>query len=65
LWGDKVVWEGDVGLPRSNEWDLVRLPAIPADLKELPLMLRVTNVRDSESMFGLVFVGPIRLVEMP
>ncbi len=65
-WGDKVVWEGDVGLPRTgNEWDLVKLPPIPADLKDLPLKLRVVSHRDADAMHGLVFVGPIRLVEMP
>lgn len=66
LWGDKVVWEGDVGLPRVGcEWDLVTLPSIPADLKNLDLRLRVIDKRDSNGMRAIVFVGPIRLVEMP
>ncbi|MBI4581796.1 MAG: hypothetical protein HY718_19020 [Planctomycetes bacterium] len=66
LWDDKIVWEADVGLPRTGcEWDLVKLPTVPPDLKELPLRLRAIDPRDSNGLHAIAFVGPIRLVEMP
>lgn len=66
LWGDEVVWEADVGLPRTGrEWELVGLPPIPEDLTELNLRLRVIDKRDSSGMRAIVFVGPVRLVQMP
>lgn len=65
-WDDKVLWEADVGLPRNgSEWDLVRLPPLPESVAELPLRLRVWNLRDSDGIQGIAFVGPIRLVEIP
>jgi hypothetical protein len=66
LWGDRVVWEADLGLSRENcEWDLVRLPAVPETLKERPLRLRVVHHKDSDGMHPLAVVGPVRLVELP
>ncbi len=66
LWGDKVLWEGDAGLPRNGcEWDLVRLPPIPDTVTELPLRVRVVDKRDSDGTQAIVFVGPLRLVEIP
>jgi hypothetical protein len=66
LWGDKVLWQGDLGLPRTGcEWDVVPLPTLPADLQELPLRIRVSVLRDSSGMRTIAFVGPPRLVELP
>ncbi len=66
IWGDRVLWERDVGLPRDgSEWDLVRLPVVPETLAELPLRLRVVDRKNSNGMRAIVFVGPIRLVELP
>jgi hypothetical protein len=66
LWGDRVVWEADPGLPRAGgEWSLVSLPPIPTDVNELDLRLRVIDKRDSNGMRAIVFVGPLRLVQMP
>jgi len=66
LWQDRVVWEADPGLPRTGcEWSLVSLPPIPEDVKELDLRLRVVDQRDSNGMRAIVFVGPLRLVQMP
>jgi hypothetical protein len=66
LWGDRILWEGDVGLPRDGRpWDLVRLPVIPDNVSELALRLRVQDRKDSQGMQAIVFVGPIRLVEVP
>jgi len=66
LWGDRILWQQDVGLPRDrHEWDLVRLPTVPDDVSELPLRLRVIHLKNADGMRPIVFVGPIRLVEMP
>ena len=66
LWGERVLWQGDVGLPRAGcEWEMIPLPKIPRDLPALPLRLRVTDRRDSNGMRAIVFVGPIRLIELP
>jgi len=67
LRGEQVLWTGDVGLPREGRpWDLVRLPPIPEDHPaELSLRLRAVCLKDSDGMQAIVFVGPIRLVELP
>ena len=66
LWGDRILWQQDIGLPRDrHEWDLVRLPTVPDDVSELPLRLRVIHLKNADGMRPIVFVGPLRLVEMP
>ena len=66
LWEDRVLWEGDVGLPRDGRpWDLIRLPVIPDDVSELRFRLRVQDRKDSQGMQAIVFVGPLHLVEVP
>lgn len=65
LWGDRILWQEDVGVHRVNgQWFMARLPLIPADLSELPLRLRVEDVKDTQKNFCIVFVGPIRLMEL-
>jgi len=65
LWGEKVLWEYDVGWSREDgQWSVVRLPTIPEDVDELVLRLRVEELK-SVTGHGLVFVGPIRLIQLP
>jgi len=65
-WGDKLLWEMDLGPKRiEGEWFVVPLPEIPADVKELSLQLRVVDRRAAVSNQTIAFVSPIRLVEMP
>ncbi len=64
-WDDKTLWEADLGRPREQgEWFMVKLPAMPEDLSELSLRLRVEDRRIVLGP-GIVFVGPIRLIELP
>jgi hypothetical protein len=65
-WGDKVLWEADMGhLPERGDWSLVRLPRIPDEVKELKLRLRAEDRNLSHGNYTLCFVGPIRLLELP
>ena len=65
LWGEKVLWEADLGWTReTGEWLVVKLPTIPEGVAELPLRLRVEELR-RVSGSGLVFFGPIRLIQLP
>jgi hypothetical protein len=66
LMGDKLVWQGDIGLSRTGrEWEVARLPLLPAEQAELSLRVRVIDRKDSSGMRGIVFVGPLRLIELP
>jgi hypothetical protein len=40
------------------------LPSLPADLKTLPLRLRVEDYRPAKANPEIVYVGPIRLLEL-
>ena len=40
------------------------LPPLPADLKTLPLRLRVEDYRPAKNNPEIVYVGPIRLLEL-
>ena len=61
---DKVLWQADIGVHRNDgEWFLVKLPILPPDVSKLNLRLRVEDIRDF-ALDAMVFVGPIRLVEM-
>lgn len=65
LWGDRELWRADLGIPRLNgEWFVVPLPELPADLKTLPLRLRVEDYRGAKNNLEIVYVGPIRLLEL-
>lgn len=66
VWGDKVLWEADMGrLPGKGEWFMVRLPRIPDDVKELKLRVRVEDRRTSMNNYTISYFGPIRLMELP
>ena len=65
LWGEQEVWKADLGIPRfSGEWFVAPLPSLPADLKTLPLRLRVEDYRPAKANPEIVYVGPIRLLEL-
>lgn len=65
LWGDKPVWKADLGIPRlTGEWFVVPLPELPADLKTLPLRLRIEDYFSAKNNLEIVYVGPIRLLEL-
>lgn len=65
LWGDRELWQADLGITRFNgEWFVVPLPALPDDLKTLPLRLRVEDYRPAKNNQEIVYVGPIRLLEL-
>jgi len=65
-WGDKLLWEMDLGPRRiDGEWFVVPLPEVPADLKELSLRLRVVDRKLAVANQTIAFVSPIRLVQMP
>jgi len=65
LWGEKVLWEEDVGPDRPmGEWFVVKLPPLPAEVDKLPLRLRVEDRLWSMNNYTIVMVGPIRLVEL-
>ena len=65
LWGERELWKADLGIPRfSGEWFVAPLPPLPADLKTLPLRLRVEDYRPAKANPEIVYVGPIRLLEL-
>ncbi len=65
LWGEKELWSADLGIPRlTGEWFIVPLPELPADLDSLPLRLRVEDYYSAKNNLEIVYVGPIRLVEL-
>jgi hypothetical protein len=65
LWGDRELWKADLGITRFNgEWFVAPLPELPADLKTLPLRLRVEDYRPAKANPEIVYVGPIRLLEL-
>jgi len=65
LWGERELWQADLGITRFNgEWFVVPVPLLPADLKTLPLRLRVEDYRPAKNNQEIVYVGPIRLLEL-
>lgn len=65
LWGEKELWKADLGIPRlTGEWFVVRLPELPADLATLPLRLRLEDYFSAKNNLEIVYVGPIRLLEL-
>ena len=65
MWGDRELWRADLGIPRLNgEWFVARLPEIPEELKTLPLRLRVEDYCGAKNNLEIVYVGPIRLLEL-
>jgi len=65
LWGERELWRADLGIPRlSGEWFAVPLPAMPDELKTLPLRLRVEDYSSEKNNLEIVYVGPIRLIEL-
>ena len=66
IWRDEVIWEADVGIPREQgEWFMAELPPLPDDLATLDLRLRVEDRRPSTKNYTLVFVSPLRLIQLP
>ena len=43
---------------------LLPLPELPADMKTLPLRLRIEDYRPAKNNLEIVYVGPIRLLEL-
>ena len=65
LWGDKVIWEGDVGPARqTGQWLVAKLPTIPDNVAALPLRVRVEDRIWIVKNYTFVLVGPIRLIEL-
>jgi hypothetical protein len=65
LAGDREVWSADLGIPRlTGEWFIVPLPAVPPDVKTLPLRLRVEDYYSAKNNLEIVYVGPIHLIEL-
>ncbi|MBI4580781.1 MAG: hypothetical protein HY718_13825 [Planctomycetes bacterium] len=65
MWKDQELWKADIGIPRpTGEWFVVALPPMPADLKSLPLRLRLEDYRSAKNNLEIVYVGPIRLLEL-
>ncbi len=65
LWEDRELWKADLGIIRlTGEWFVVPLPPLPADLKTLPLRLRVEDYYSAKNNQQIVYVGPIRLLEL-
>jgi len=65
LWDGKELWKADLGIPRlTGEWFVVNLPPIPADVRTLPLRLRVEDYYSAKNNLEIVYVGPIHLVEL-
>jgi len=65
LWGERELWQADLGIPRfTGEWFVIPLPTLPADLRTLPLRLRVEDYRPAKANPEIVYVGPIRLLEL-
>ncbi len=65
LWGDREVWKADLGIPRvTGEWFVAPLPPVPADVDKLQLRLRVEDYYSAKNNLEIVYVGPIRLLEL-
>jgi hypothetical protein len=66
LWGDKVLWEGDLGyISDRGDWFMVRLPKIPDDVKTLTLRVRAEDRKLGMNNYTLSYVGPLRLMQLP
>lgn len=66
LWGGKVLWEQDLGAtPERGEWFMIRLPVVPAGVRELDLRLRVEDRQVSYNNYTVSYVSPLRLMELP
>lgn len=65
LWNERELWRADLGIPRlTGEWFVIPLPSLPDDLKTLPLRLRIEDYRPAKNNLEIVYVGPIRLLEL-
>lgn len=65
LWNEQELWKADLGIPRTGgEWVIIPLPSLPAEMKTLPLRLRVEDYRPAKNNLEIVYVGPIRLLEL-
>ena len=65
LWNDQELCKVDIGVPRpGGEWFFVPVPKVPSDVKKLALRLRVEDYRPAKNNLEIVYVGPIRLMEM-
>ena len=50
--------------PSEPELPPDELPELPADMKTLPLRLRIEDYRPAKNNLEIVYVGPIRLLEL-
>lgn len=65
MWGEREVWKADLGIPRTQgEWFVVPLPELPQGLQSLPLRLRLEDYYNAKNNLQIVYVGPIRLLEL-
>ncbi len=65
LWDEWELWRADLGIPRLlGEWFVVPLPPLPADVKTLSLRLRVEDYWSAKNNQEIVYIGPIRLLEL-
>ena len=59
------MWRADLGIPRLlGEWFVVPLPPLADDVKTLSLRLRVEDYWSAKNNQEIVYVGPIRLLEL-
>lgn len=66
LWGDKVLWEGDLGyISEGGDWFMIRLPQIPNEVKELKLRVRCEDRKLGMNNYTISYVGPLRLMQLP
>jgi hypothetical protein len=65
LWNEQELWKADVGIPRpGGEWFVIPVPPLAADLKTLPLRIRVEDYRPAKNNLEIIYVGPVRLLEL-
>lgn len=65
LWGEQELWKADLGIPRLlGEWFVIPVPPLPDDLSTLSLRLRVEDYWSAKNNQEIVYVGPIRLLEL-
>ncbi len=65
LWNEQELWKADLGIPRmTGEWFAVPLPALGPDVDVLRLRLRVEDYYSAKNNLQIVYVGPIRLLEL-
>jgi len=67
LHGDTVVWEEDIALTRrgGGEWTSLDVTALARGRDRLDLTLRLLDKRSVGNYTTTIFLGPVRLVDVP